>query len=134
MLKFHKRRKSREQALQAIYSWLLANHSLLSLKNDFFVIKNKNQYDYNYFEMLLYGIIENIKALNLLLSNHLSRDLSKISKVEYSILLIACFELTSNLNIPKKVIINEAIQLSKIYGGKNSYKFINATLDKMAFF
>jgi len=79
MLKFHKRRKSREQALQAIYSWLLANHSLLSLKNDFFVIKNKNQYDYNYFEMLLYGIIKNIKALNLLLSNHLSRDLSKIS-------------------------------------------------------
>ena len=134
MLKFNKRRKSREQVLQAVYSWLLVKHSLKSLENDFFIIKNKNKYDYKYFEILLYGIIKKLNELNLVLKKHLSRDISSISKVEYVILLIACFELTANLNIPKKVVINEAIQLSKIYGCKNSYKFINATLDKIAFF
>ena len=134
MFRFNKRRKSREQALQAIYSWLLAKHSLHSLKDDFFIIKNKSQFDYNYFEILIFGIIKNFDNLNILLKNNISRDISKISKVEYVILLIACFEMSSNLDIPKKVVINEAIQLSKIYGCKNSYKFINATLDKMAFF
>jgi len=134
MIKFNKRRKSREQVLQAIYSWLLVKHSLSSLKNDFFIIKDKKKYDYKYFEMLLYGIIKKLNELNFILTKHLRRNISSISKVEYVILLIACFELTAKLNIPKKVVINEAIQLSKIYGCKNSYKFINATLDKIAFF
>ena len=133
-MKFNKRRKSREQALQAIYSWLLAKHSLKSLENDFFIIKNKKKYDHKYFEILLYGIIKKTHELNIILRKHLSRDISKISKVEYVVLLIACFELTANLKIPKKVVINEAIQIAKIYGCKNSYKFINATLDKIAFF
>jgi len=133
MVKFNKRRKSREQVLQAVYSWLLVKHSLKSLKNDFFIIKNKKKYDYKYFEMLLYGIIKKLNNLNVILKKHLSRNISTISKVEYVILLIGCFELTANINIPKKVVINEAIQLSKIYGCKNSYKFINATLDKIAF-
>jgi transcription termination factor NusB len=61
MLKFNKRRKSREQVLQAIYSWLLVKHSLKSLENDFFIIKNKSKYDYKYFEILLYGIIKKTK-------------------------------------------------------------------------
>ena len=133
MIKFNKRRKSREQVLQAVYSWLLVKHPLKSLKNDFFIIKNKKKYDYKYFEMLLYGIIRKLNDLNVILKKHLSRNISTISKVEYVILLIGCFELTANINIPKKVVINEAIQLSKIYGCKNSYKFINATLDKVAF-
>lgn len=134
MLKFNKRRKSREQVLQAIYSWLLVKHPLKSLENDFFIMKNKKQYDHKYFEILLYGIIKKLNDLNIILKKHLTRNISAISKVEYVILLIACFELTTKLNIPKKVVINEAIQLSKIYGCKNSYKFINATLDKIAFF
>lgn len=132
-IKFNKRRKSREQVLQAIYSWLMVNHSIKSLENDFFIMKNKKQYDHKYFEMLLYGIIRKLNDLNIVLNQHLNRSISAISKVEYAILLIACFELTTQINIPKKVVINEAIQLSKIYGCKNSYKFINATLDKIAF-
>jgi N utilization substance protein B len=134
MVKFNKRRKSREQVLQAIYSWLLVKHPLKSLENDFFIMKNKKQYDHKYFEILLYGIIKKLNDLNIILKKHLTRNISAIGKVEYVILLIACFELTTKLNIPKKVVINEAIQLSKIYGCKNSYKFINATLDKIAFF
>ena len=133
IIKFNKRRKSREQVLQAIYSWLLVKHPLKSLENDFFIIKNKKKYDRKYFEILLYGIIKKLNDLNIILSKHLNRSISSISKVEYVILLIACFELTTKLNIPKKVAINEAIQLSKIYGSANSYKFINATLDKIAF-
>jgi N utilization substance protein B len=134
IIKFNKRRKSREQVLQAIYSWLLVKHPLQSLENDFFIIKNKKKYDRKYFEILLYGIIKKLNELNIILTKHLNRSISSISKVEYVILLIACFELTTKLNIPKKVAINEAIQLSKIYGSANSYKFINATLDKIAFF
>ena len=133
MIKFNKRRKSREQVLQAVYSWLLVKHPLKSLENDFFIMKDKKQYDHKYFELLLYGVIKKLNGLNLVLKKHMTRNISTISKVEYVILLIACFELTAESDVPKKVVINEAIQLSKIYGCKNSYKFINATLDKIAF-
>jgi N utilization substance protein B len=75
-------------------------------------MKNKKQYDHKYFEILLYGIIKKLNDLNIILKKHLTRNISAIGKVEYVILLIACFELTTKLNIPKKVVINEAIQLS----------------------
>lgn len=82
-----------------------------------------------YFEENLKGIIENMSKLDEIISNNLTKwSLNRLSKMDRQILRIATYEILFS-NIPYKVSINEAIELSKVYSDKDdSYKFINGVL------
>jgi transcription antitermination protein NusB len=63
---------------------------------------------------------------------HLDRRLEELSPVEYAVLMLGAFELSQHLEVPYKVVINEAVELAKTFGGIDGHKFVNGVLDKLA--
>lgn len=125
------RRLARTCTLQALYSWQLSKNEFKEIVR--YVITNQNiqNFDISYFHALYIGITSCVTELDKLMIPYLSRDFKKLDYIEYSVLLIALFELTKCFDIPYKVAINEAIELAKIFGSEKSHKFINGVLDKI---
>lgn len=133
-MKFSARRRAREYAVQAIYSWQISKNNIKEIIN--FFLKEKNDFqthcDIKYFNELILGVINNVIYLdNLIQSYLLLRKTKKIGQIEKAILRISIFELTKKRDIPYKVIINEGIELAKSFGDYSSHKFINGMLDKI---
>ena len=129
--KTHSRSAARDLLVKAIYQWLIVDCSFDFLIDQF---KNNPEYkdiDQEYFDDLLTSIIKDQDDLNSLISENASRDIRNIDFVGKAILFIGLEELKTKNDIPTKVIINEAIELAKKYGVEDSYKFINAVLDKV---
>ncbi|MCV2525007.1 MAG: transcription antitermination factor NusB [Candidatus Lightella neohaematopini] len=121
------RRKARIRALQALYSLKIVNN----VNNNFIFKLNKSIIDVTYFYKLYLGVLTNYNKLDNFMLPYLSRDINKLDYIEHTILRIAIFELIYHSYIPYKVVINEAIELTKIFGTNGSYKFINGVLDKI---
>jgi N utilization substance protein B len=126
------RRRSRELALQALYQWLLAGHEAAELCRQAAEVKDFGKADKRHFEALVHGVIEHAADLNTALQPLLDRPASALSPVEHALLLIGGFELTCCPDIPYRVVINEAVELAKIYGGTDGHKYVNGVLDKLA--
>lgn len=133
ILKFITRRHARECALKALYSWKLSNNNVLEIERYVVVEQCIQNFNISYFHELYVGVIHCISELNQLMKPHLLRDLKTLGYIEYLVLCIALFELTKCFDVPYRVIINEAIELAKIYGSEKSYKFINGVLDRILF-
>lgn len=88
--------------------------------------------DKAHFTELLSGVIDNVAELESIYSAHVDRDVSRLSLVERSVLLLATYELKHHIEIPYRVVINEAVELSKIFGGSEGFRYVNGVLDKVA--
>ncbi|XVJ71820.1 MAG: transcription antitermination factor NusB [Rhizobacter sp.] len=126
------RRRSRELVLQGLYQWLLSGSDLSSVKQHIREQDEFDKCDMGHFDAVLSGCIENAAALDQVLVLHLDRPITELSPVEHGILLIAGFELQHCLDIPYKVVINEAVELAKSFGGTDGHKYVNGVLDKAA--
>lgn len=135
------RRRSREFAMQAIYqSFLNPDYSISNIfdnivNTDAFihaVDNDKIKLDKNLFTDIVNGVLSNKEFYLNLMRDLFDRKEKEINIVEKSILLIACHELKNMPNTPHIVIINEAIELAKLYGATDGYKFINGILDKLS--
>jgi N utilization substance protein B len=126
------RRRSRELALQALYQWLVAGHEADELCREAAAGHELQYADKAYFETLLRGVIERAGALNAALQPFLDRPAKALSPVEHALLLIGAFELSVSLDVPYRVVINEAVELAKAYGGTDGHKYVNGVLDKLA--
>lgn len=126
------RRRARECAVQALYSWQLSHNDITDIEVQFLAELDTTDVDVAYFRKLYAGTATNAKELDKLMAPHLSRQLEELSYVERAVLRIAIFELSKRRDIPYKVTINEAIELTKTFGCEESYKFINGVLDKVA--
>ncbi|WP_226811266.1 transcription antitermination factor NusB [Candidatus Steffania adelgidicola] len=126
------RRRARQCALQALYSWQLSDNEIADIEIYFLSEENTSDVDIPYFHDLYIGAAANAKELDTLMVPHLSRQLEKLGYVERAVLRIALFELSQHHDVPYKVAINEAIELAKTFGAEESHKFINAVLDKVA--
>lgn len=93
---------------------------------------NPKKSDVDYFQALLRAIPKQASQLDVLFEPYLDRPLNEIGPIELTILRIASYELQYSLEIPYRVIINEAIELAKTFGPEDSYKYINSILDKVA--
>lgn len=133
MIKPKARRKAREYAVQALYSWQLSNNNINDILNQFRKKKEIKNIDQVYFFELIVGVTENSKHLDTLMTPYLSRAISELGQIEKAILRISFFELDKRHDIPYKVTINESIELAKLFGAKDSHKFINGVLDKASF-
>jgi N utilization substance protein B len=80
---------------------------------------------------LITGVVNNVTQLDEQITPHLDRSITAINPVELAILRLATYELIYRLDIPYKVIINEALKLAKVFGAKTSFKYINGVLDKI---
>ena len=125
------RRRSREFALQGLYQWQLAKTDPVLIATQMAETDGYGRSDEEYFRGLLYGTIEEAQALEQAIAPSLDRRFVELSPVERGILLIACYELLHRPEVPYRVVINEAVELAKSYGGTDGYKFVNGVLDKL---
>ena len=126
------RRRAREFALQAIYQWLLNESAADTLLAQLREQKEFPKADQALAEALLRGVIANADALRELLTPFLDRRMKELSPVEHALLLLSAFELRDHADTPYRVIINEAIELAKSFGGTDGHKYVNGVLDKLA--
>lgn len=124
------RRKARELAVQAIYSWQMSQNSVTDIEVNFIADNSKRRFDIEYFQLLLRGVTTNLSDVDGAISPYVDRPFDDISQVEKSILRVAVFELQGCEEVPYRVVINEAIELAKSLGADDSHKFVNGVLDK----
>lgn len=138
-------RKARRFAMQGLYEWLVTDRRFD--KDGKLGWKDNAPHDIaartratnamhtvhiGYYHEMMRDIPEQIDALDALISQHLDRDIDKLDPVEHAILLIGAYELQNRLEIPYKVVLDEAMKLNNHFGATDAHKLINAVLDKMA--
>ena len=126
------RRRSREFALQALYQWQLSGDTADILEKQLRAEKGFGKLDEAYFLTLLRGAISSARELEQKLQPNLDRPLKELSPIEHGILLLGAYELVHQPDVPYKVVINEAVELAKSFGGTDGYKYVNGVLDKLA--
>ncbi|MEM7467277.1 MAG: transcription antitermination factor NusB [Pseudomonadota bacterium] len=127
-----KKVRARRCAVQALYQWLLAGQPPNQIIQEFIADRELVNVDMAYFSELTKTIPENYDQLRAFIIPHLDRDWQQIGPVEKCVLLVGAYELSSNPEIPWKVVINEAVGLSKMFGSEDAHKYINGVLDKIA--
>jgi N utilization substance protein B len=123
------RRRSRELALQALYAWQLGGGDALEQLR---ALDEDAHADKALAEALVRGVLEHAAELQALIAPCLDREFSRLSPVERAILYIGAFELRAHPETPFKVVVNEAVELGKSYGGTGGHKFVNGVLEKLA--
>ena len=126
------RRRARELALQGVYQWRLTGDEDRQIEKQIREEKGMGRYDAEFFSKLLRGILAQHADLEAAIAPHLDRAPAELSPVEYSVLLLGAFELLQHPEIPYRVVINEAVELAKTFGGTDGHKFVNGVLDKLA--
>ena len=126
------RRRSREFAVQGLYQWQLAHTDPVTIAAELAETEDFEKSDVPYFRALLNGAIDHASELESLIAPHLDRPLNELSPIERSILLLGGYELKRELEVPYRVVINEAVELAKVFGGTDGHKFVNGVLDKLA--
>ena len=126
------RRRSRDLLVRALYQWQIADSTEGELLEQFETDPDYGKSDRKHFGEVLGFVLENTAALDAVIARHASRSLDQLDAVGRAVLLLALAELTHCHDVPPKVVINEAVELTKRYGATDSYKFVNALLDKAA--
>ena len=126
------RRRSRELATQGLYQWLLSGAPGGEIDAQLRGAQGFDKADHEHLDALLHGVIRDSEALSADLTPCLDRPIDQLSPVERAVLLVAAFELKNHVDIPYRVVINEAVELAKTFGGADGYKYVNGVLDKLA--
>jgi N utilization substance protein B len=125
------RHQARECVVQALYQWHLTADSAAHLEAYQRESTEFAAADAAFFVALLQGTLKHAEALQGLIQPHLDRPYEALSPVERSILLLATHELRDCPETPYRVVLNEAIELAKEYGGADGHKYVNGVLDKL---
>ena len=124
---------ARRLTLQALYQWLVNETSPDSLLRQFAEQpEGLGRADPEYFAELLRGVVQAKPELNAALTPYLDRPLEQLDPVEHAVLLLGAYELIHKPEVPWKVVVNEAVNLTKVFGAEEGYKFVNGVLDKLA--
>lgn len=129
---FKARKKARTLAMQAIYQWEMSGNELHVIELQFMEHNDFSKIDGEYFKSLLYGVPNYLNDIDSAFQPYLDRGVNELTPIELAVLRLAVFELLKRLDIPYKVVINEALGLTKRYGSTCGYKYVNAVLDKTA--
>ena len=123
---------ARKLAMQALYQWQLTQQSAAEIQKQFLESEESAGVDREHFEELLGKTIAQHDQLEAALTPYLDRPLDQLDPVETAILLIGMYELRERLDIPYRVVINEAVDLCKRFGATDAHKYVNAVLDRAA--
>lgn len=131
-VKVSPRRRARECAVQALYSWYISKNSIEQVELAFISDQEMKGVDLPYFRKLLRGTVEHIESVDSALRPYLDRNEQDVDPIERSILRLSAYELKFELDVPYKVVINEGIEVAKVFGSDDSHKYINGVLDQLA--
>lgn len=126
------RRKARRFGLQAVYQWQLAGGDAHEIEAWFRTENDMHKVDLDYFHQLLKGVIAEVEDLDAALKPVLDRPVKELSQVEKAILRIGVWELLHRPDVPWKVVVNEAIELARLFGAEEAHRYVNGVLDKVA--
>ena len=126
------RRRARELVLQGLYQRQLSGNDDALIGRQLVEQDEAAEADRDYLRELWRGVTSDYDALVGLIAPHSSRRMAEMSPIERSILAIGAWELSQRTDIPYKVVINEAVDLAKDYGGTDGHRFVNGVLDKLA--
>jgi len=117
--------------VQALYQWQIADSEALDIIKQFHD-ENPGKIDWEYFEEVITAIPEQVAELDAHLSPLLDRDPKALDPVERALLYLGTYELANRIDVPYRVVINEAVDLAKMFGATDGHKYINGVLDKLA--
>ena len=126
------RRRSREFAVQGLYQWLVSREDSGAIEAHLADAPGFDKADREHFQSLLYGVIRSLDELHAAIEPHIDRRIDELSPVEHATLLLGAFELARHPEIPYRVVINEAVEVAKTFGGTDGYKYVNGVLDRVA--
>jgi N utilization substance protein B len=124
------RHQARRLAVQALYQWQYNPSEVGELLAEFHIEK-PNKVDQPYFHELLTQVIQNISAIDAIITPVLDRPLAELTPVELAVLRVAVYELKNRLDVPYRVVINEALELTKTFGTQDGYRYVNGVLDRL---
>ncbi|MDC6484570.1 transcription antitermination factor NusB [Methylophilaceae bacterium] len=130
--KINNRRKSRELAMKSIYRGLVNTFDLIQIQKDIREDPDFIRADEKFYVEILKGVFKNLDTLKLEIVSYLDRSYEELSPIELSIIYSSLYELKYSLSVPYKVVINEAIEIAKLFGGVDGYKYINGILNQAA--
>lgn len=125
------RRRARRKAVQALYQLQINPTSVIELEAQFMQEPDILKADLEHFRKLLQGIIASRQELDALLAPLVSRPLDEVDPIEHAVLWVGAYELRDCLDMPYRVVMNEAIELGKMFGAEGSHGFVNGVLDKL---
>lgn len=125
------KQRSRARVVQALYQWLTSGGEIVQIEQQF-LNQKEGKISKAFFSNLILNIPKNISVLDEIIEPSLDRDFSELGPTEKAVMYLAVYELKFQTEVPYKVIINEAVELTKLYGADGAYKLINTSLDKIA--
>ncbi|TRZ92625.1 MAG: transcription antitermination factor NusB [Rhodocyclaceae bacterium] len=126
------RRRAREFVIQGLYQWQVGGQDAAAIQVQAEGVAGFDKADRELYDTLIVGARQNAEALQIDLVPHIDRAWNEVSPIERCILLLGACELKLHPETPYRVIINEAIELAKTFGGTDGHKFVNGVLDKLA--
>jgi len=126
------RSRSRRRALQAIYAWQVGGNRMIQVIEQFRHEQDMEIADLEYFEDLLRGVEKNLVELDAGIRQHIDREISEVDPIERAVMRIAAYELRHRPDVPYRVIINEALEVTKRFGADQGHTYVNGVLDKLA--
>ena len=130
--KINNRRKSRELVMKSIYRGLVNHIYVNQIKKDIQEDPDYIRADQDLYKEMLLGVFKNIDSLKQEIESYIDRGYEELSPIELSIIYFSLYELKYSVSVPYKVVINEAIEIAKTYGGADGYKYINGILNQAA--
>ena len=127
-----RRSRARRVALQAIYQWQVAHQDLIDIERQFLASEETEGADRDYFHELLHRVPAELSDLDAALAPLLDRRIEAVDPVERALLRMGAYELLRRPDVPYRVVINEAVELAKVFGAEQGHRYINGILDGLA--
>ncbi len=124
------RHMARRSVVQALYQWELTGQLGTGIEDSFLNDWSLEGVDQEYFKQLVQGILKYTAELDRVLEECLDRDLASVDPIERTVLRIGTYELQFRPEIPVRVVLNEAIELARVFGAEEGYRFVNGVLDR----
>ena len=126
------RSRARRRALQALYAWQMSGSPMKDVILQFRHEQDMEVADLEYFEDLLRGVEQHVEVLDESLKPYIDREVAQIDPIERAALRLAAYELQYRPDVPYRVVINEAIEVTKRFGADHGHSYVNGVLDKLA--
>ncbi|WP_025385328.1 transcription antitermination factor NusB [Legionella oakridgensis] len=126
------KRRARKLALQALYQWLMTNDESYEIEAQFHAVNDMTKVDQDYFHRLLQGVITHRHELENAFIPFLDRPIQSLNPIELTVLRLSGFELLHCPEIPYRVVLDEAVSLTKAFGSQDGYRYVNGVLNNLA--
>lgn len=125
------RHLARRNAVQALYQWDITGQDASSINSSFIHDERLKGRYREYFEKLIKEIPQNIQNIDEIIAQHADRPVEKLDPLEKAILRIGAYEILFQIDVPHSVVVNEAIEIAKLFCSDHGYKYVNGVLDKV---